>query len=582
MDTFNETGLSQEILAAVNDLGFVNPTPIQQKTIPHLMNANDDLIACAQTGTGKTAAFGLPLLHHTDIHSTKIQSIILCPTRELCLQISKDIESYAKHLKGFKVIPVYGGASIDAQINALNKGGQFVVGTPGRTLDLIKRKRLRLGNVKWLVLDEADEMLSMGFKDDLDAILSTIPDNKQTLLFSATMPTEIVRMAKKYMKNPVEISVGGKNVSTENVSHAFYVAQAKDRYIALKRIVDIHPNIYAIVFCRTRRETKEVADKLSNDGYNSDALHGDLSQAQRDHVMSKFRSSQLQLLVATDVAARGLDVHDLSHIINYNLPDETDIYTHRSGRTGRAEKKGVSLSIVHTREMNKISMIEKKIGKKMERRMIPLGKDICKKQLFKLIDKVEKVEVNELQIESFLPSIYQKLEWLSREDLVKHFVSVEFNRFLSYYKDAPDINVSTKKSDFKSSEIRKSGRNRISFARFFINIGSKNKLTPKLLLTIINQNINERNAEIGKIEILKSFSFFETDEAYKSLVLESFKNAKYEGVKLVVEESNKKKQGGERNDFRGRDNNRGRDDNRGRGDKKETNFKKSKFKRPRN
>ena len=582
MDTFNETGLSQEILAAVNDLGFVNPTPIQQKTIPHLMNANDDLIACAQTGTGKTAAFGLPLLHHTDIHSTKIQSIILCPTRELCLQISKDIESYAKHLKGFKVIPVYGGASIDAQINALNKGGQFVVGTPGRTLDLIKRKRLRLGNVKWLVLDEADEMLSMGFKDDLDAILSTIPDNKQTLLFSATMPTEIVRMAKKYMKNPVEISVGGKNVSTENVSHAFYVAQAKDRYIALKRIVDIHPNIYAIVFCRTRRETKEVADKLSNDGYNSDALHGDLSQAQRDHVMSKFRSSQLQLLVATDVAARGLDVHDLSHIINYNLPDETDIYTHRSGRTGRAEKKGVSLSIVHTREMNKISMIEKKIGKKMERRMIPLGNDICKKQLFKLIDKVEKVEVNELQIESFMPSIYQKLEWLSREDLVKHFVSVEFNRFLSYYKDAPDINVSTKKSDFKSSESRKSGRNRISFSRFFINIGSKNKLTPKLLLTIINQNINERNAEIGKIEILKSFSFFETDEAYKSLVLESFKDAKYEGLKLVVEESNKKKQGGERNDFRGRDNNRGRDDNRGRGDKKETNFKKSKFKRPRN
>ena len=582
MDTFIETGLNKEILAAVNDLGFINPTSVQQKAIPHLMTSTDDLIACAQTGTGKTAAFGLPLLHHTDINSNKIQSIILCPTRELCLQITKDIESYGKHLKGFRVIPVYGGASIEAQINALNKGGQFVVGTPGRTLDLIKRKRLRLGNVRWLVLDEADEMLSMGFKDDLDAILSTIPDNKQTLLFSATMPTEIVRMAKKYMKNPVEISVGGKNVSTENVSHAFYVAQAKDRYIALKRIVDIHPNIYAIVFCRTRRETKEVADKLSNDGYNSDALHGDLSQAQRDHVMSKFRSSQLQLLVATDVAARGLDVHDLSHIINYNLPDETDIYTHRSGRTGRAEKKGVSLSIVHTREMNKISMIEKKIGKKMERRMIPLGKDICKKQLFKLIDKVEKVEVNELQIESFLPSIYQKLEWLSREDLVKHFVSVEFNRFLSYYKDAPDINVSTKKSDFKSSEIRKSGRNRISFARFFINIGSKNKLTPKLLLTIINQNINERNAEIGKIEILKSFSFFETDEAYKSLVLESFKNAKYEGVKLVVEESNKKKQGGERNDFRGRDNNRGRDDNRGRGDKKETNFKKSKFKRPRN
>jgi len=576
MDTFNETGLNQEILAAVSDLGFTTPTSVQQKAIPHLMNSSDDLIACAQTGTGKTAAFGLPLLHHTDIHSNKIQSIILCPTRELCLQITKDIESYAKHLKGFRVIPVYGGASIDTQINALNKGGQFVVGTPGRTLDLIKRKRLRLGNVRWLVLDEADEMLSMGFKDDLDAILSTIPDNKQTLLFSATMPNEIVRMAKTYMKNPVEISVGSKNVSTENVSHAYYVAQAKDRYIALKRIVDMHPNIYAIVFCRTRRETKEVADKLSNDGYNSDALHGDLSQAQRDHVMSRFRNKQLQLLVATDVAARGLDVHDLSHIINYNLPDETDIYTHRSGRTGRAEKKGVSLSIVHTREMNKISMIERKIGKKMERKMIPLGKDICKKQLFKLIDKVEKVEVNESQIEAFMPSIYQKLEWLDRENLVKHFVSVEFNRFLSYYKDAPDINVNTKKSDFKSTRNEKQGRNRTIFTRFFINIGSKNKLTPKLLLTIINQNINERNAEVGKIEILKSFSFFETDEAYKSLILKSFQNAEYEGVKLVVEESNKKKQGGERNDFRGRDNNRGR------GDKKETNFKKSKFKRPRN
>ncbi|MBI9038960.1 MAG: DEAD/DEAH box helicase [Bacteroidales bacterium] len=579
MDTFNETGLNQEILAAVSDLGFTTPTSVQQKAIPHLMNSTDDLIACAQTGTGKTAAFGLPLLHHTDIHSNKIQSIILCPTRELCLQITKDIESYAKHLKGFRVIPVYGGASIDTQINALNKGGQFVVGTPGRTLDLIKRKRLRLGNVRWLVLDEADEMLSMGFKDDLDAILSTIPDNKQTLLFSATMPNEIVGMAKTYMKNPVEISVGSKNVSTENVSHAYYVAQAKDRYIALKRIVDMHPNIYAIIFCRTRRETKEVADKLSNDGYNSDALHGDLSQAQRDHVMSRFRNKQLQLLVATDVAARGLDVHDLSHIINYNLPDETDIYTHRSGRTGRAEKKGVSLSIVHTREMNKISMIEKKIGKKMERKMIPLGKDICKKQLFKLIDTVEKVEVNESQIEAFMPSIYQKLEWLDRENLVKHFVSVEFNRFLSYYEDAPDINVNIKKSDFKSTRNEKQGKNKTIFTRFFINIGSKNKLTPKLLLTIINQNINERNAEVGKIEILKSFSFFETDEAYKSLILKSFKNVEYEGIKLLVEESNKKKQDSGRDDNRGRDYNRGRDKNRGREDNKETRFKRARVKR---
>jgi ATP-dependent RNA helicase DeaD len=582
MDTFNETGLNQEILTAVNDLGFVTPTPIQQKVIPHLMTPHDDLIACAQTGTGKTAAFGLPLLHHTDTQSTKVQTIILCPTRELCLQIAKDIESYSKHIKGLRVIPVYGGSSIDTQINALNKGGQFVVGTPGRTLDLIKRKRLRLANVRWLVLDEADEMLSMGFKDDLDAILSTIPDNKQTLLFSATMPNDIVRMAKKYMKSPVEISVGGKNISTENVSHAFYVAQAKDRYIALKRIVDMHPNIYAIIFCRTRRETKEVADKLSNDGYNSDALHGDLSQAQRDHVMSRFRSKQLQLLVATDVAARGLDVPDLSHVINYNLPDETDIYTHRSGRTGRAEKKGTSLSIVHTREMNKISMIERKIGKKMERKMIPLGKDICKKQLFKLIDKVEKVEVNESQIEAFLPSIYSKLEWLSREDLVKHFVSVEFNRFLAYYKDAPDINVNVRKSDSKKPmKEKRSRRDDVSFARFFINIGSKNKLAPKDLLILINQQINERNAEIGKIEILKSFSFFETDETYKELILKSFKNARYKGVKLLVEESNKKKSGRGREENKGRERkyNKGREDNRGREDKKEKRFKRSRIKK---
>ena len=582
MDTFNETGLNQEILTAVNDLGFVTPTPIQQKVIPHLMTPHDDLIACAQTGTGKTAAFGLPLLHHTDTQSTKVQTIILCPTRELCLQIAKDIQSYSKHIKGLRVIPVYGGSSIDTQINALNKGGQFVVGTPGRTLDLIKRKRLRLANVRWLVLDEADEMLSMGFKDDLDAILSTIPDNKQTLLFSATMPNDIVRMAKKYMKSPVEISVGGKNISTENVSHAFYVAQAKDRYIALKRIVDMHPNIYAIIFCRTRRETKEVADKLSNDGYNSDALHGDLSQAQRDHVMSRFRSKQLQLLVATDVAARGLDVPDLSHVINYNLPDETDIYTHRSGRTGRAEKKGTSLSIVHTREMNKISMIERKIGKKMERKMIPLGKDICKKQLFKLIDKVEKVEVNESQIEAFLPSIYSKLEWLSREDLVKHFVSVEFNRFLAYYKDAPDINVNVRKSDSKKPmKEKRSRRDDVSFARFFINIGSKNKLAPKDLLILINQQINERNAEIGKIEILKSFSFFETDETYKELILKSFKNARYKGVKLLVEESNKKKSGRGREENKGRERkyNKGREDNRGREDKKEKRFKRSRIKK---
>ncbi|RLD83641.1 MAG: ATP-dependent helicase, partial [Bacteroidetes bacterium] len=444
MITFKETELNPEILKALDELGFVNPTPIQEKTIPHLLSSERDLVGFAQTGTGKTAAFGLPIIHQIDTKSKNVQAIILSPTRELCVQIAQDITNYAKYTKGLNVVAVYGGTSIDTQIRSLKKGAQIVVGTPGRTLDLIKRKKLKLSTVEYLVLDEADEMLTMGFKDDLDAILEGTPAEKQTLLFSATMPKEIANIAKKYMKDSVEISAGKKNIGAENVNHIYYMVNARDRYLALKRIADINPKIYGIVFCRTRRETKEVAEKLMGDGYNADALHGDLSQAQRDYVMSRFRTKKLQLLVATDVAARGLDVTDLTHIINYNLPDDLEVYIHRSGRTGRAGKKGISISIIHSRETGKIRMIQKKVGKTFEHIPVPSGKEICGKQLYNLIDKVEKIEVDESQIEQFLPEIYKKLDWLSREELIKHFVSAEFNRFLAYYKNAPDLNVSSK------------------------------------------------------------------------------------------------------------------------------------------
>ncbi len=594
MTTFAESGLKPEILNAINDLGFENPTPIQQKSIPLLLESEIDLIASAQTGTGKTAAFSLPLIHHTNIESKKVQTIVLCPTRELCLQIGRDMKSYSKFIKGFNVITVYGGTSIDTQIKELRRGGQVVVGTPGRTLDLINRRKLDLSEVRWVVLDEADEMLSMGFMEDLDAILAATPEEKQTLLFSATMPKEIVRLSKKYLTEPQRIStIDSKVTSSANVSHAYYVANARDRYLALKRIVDVHPSIYGIIFCRTRRDTKTVAEQLAQDGYSTDALHGDLSQAQRDFVMNRFRKKQVQLLVATDVAARGLDVNDLSHVINYNLPDELDVYVHRSGRTGRAESLGVSVAIITGREVGKIRMLERKIGKKMEQRQIPSGKDICKKQLFKLIDTVEKVSVDETLIGEFMPEISQKLEGMSREDLIKHFVSVEFNRFLAYYKNAKDLNVSARSSSrgrdrdfsFRDRDRGRGGRrdrfrdrdgrrdrndrrdrrddrdrdrggrrdrdtsgNR--FVRFFINVGSKNKLSPKSLLNLINQNTPNESVEIGKIEILKNFSFFEVTEPYTQIINNALNNVEHEGEKIVVEQSNNPKPVPERNFFK--------------------------------
>ena len=456
MVLFDEMGLDSSLLKAVKELGFTEPTPIQEKVIPKMLTEKKDLVAQAQTGTGKTAAFGMPIIQMVDIANKDTKSLVLCPTRELCVQITSDLKKYATYVDGLRVVPVYGGASIDTQIRSLKKGGQIVVGTPGRVRDLINRRVLKIQKINWLVLDEADEMLNMGFKEELDAILESTPEGKQTFLFSATIPKAILRIANNYMHQPDEISVGTKNAGAENVKHEYYVAHARHRYEVLKRIADMNPQIYGIVFCRTRRETKEVADKFMSDGYNADALHGDLSQSQRDFVMNRFRNRHIQMLVATDVAARGLDVNDLTHVINYNVPDDLEVYIHRSGRTGRAGKSGTSITIIHTRENRKIKELEKIAKKPFTRKMIPGGKEICKKQLFNLVDKVEKVELNDGQIEEFLPEIYKKLEWLSREDLIKHFVSVEFNRFLSYYKNAPDLNVEVGSTYEKNKSHEKS------------------------------------------------------------------------------------------------------------------------------
>lgn len=529
MSTFEELGLKPELLKIIDELGFVNPTPIQDKIIPVILNTSKDLIGLAQTGTGKTAAFGFPIIQLSDITSGQVQSLVLCPTRELCMQVANDLKTYSRYINHFKAISVYGGASIEPQINAIKKGCQIVVGTPGRTLDLIRRKVLKIKNIRWLVLDEADEMLNMGFKEELDAILEQTPGEKQTFLFSATMPREIRNIAEKYMNKPEEVLAGKKNIGAENVRHEFYIVNAKDRYEALKRIADINPKIYSIVFCRTRRETKEVADKLIADGYNADALHGDLSQVQRDNVMNRFRIKHLQILVATDVAARGLDVNDLTHIINYNLPDELEIYIHRSGRTGRAGKSGISIAICHSREVNKIKRLEQLSDKKFVKKQVPGGSEICEKQLFNLIDKVEKIEVNDTQIEQYLPVIYKKLDWLSREDLIKHFVSVEFNRFLAYYKGARDLNVVGKPKE----EIRK-GKAK-GFSRFFISVGSKSNLTVPRLIGLINDTTQKRNIEIGKIDIMKKFSFFEIDQRFEKEILRAFKNVRYEGGSVSVE-----------------------------------------------
>ena len=538
MDNFKQTRLHPDILKAITKMGFETPTPIQAKTIPHLMASAHDLIATAQTGTGKTAAFGLPSIHLTDMEDRRTQTLVLCPTRELCMQITKDLGNFSKYINGMNILAVYGGASIQAQIKSLKKGAQIVIGTPGRTKDLIKRKRLDISHVARVVLDEADEMLTMGFKKDLEMILAQTPQEKQTLLFSATMSKRVVEITKSYMNNPLEIAAARMNIAAENVQHICYMVNAKDRYEVIKRIIDINSGIYGIVFCRTRRETKEVANKLMHDGYNADTLHGDLSQMQRDEVMGRFRNRQLQILVATDVAARGLDVDDLSHVINFNLPDDDEIYVHRSGRTGRAGKKGISIIIIHTREVRKIREIEKKFSITFIRETVPSGLDICKKRLYTLIGKVENVEVDEQQIGQFMPDIYKKLEWLEREELIKHFVSTEFNRYLSYYKNARDINISGDSMGEKRSKREKRSREdrrNTSFAGFYVNVGFKHKLNPGRLIGLINECLRSSDAVIGKIEVMKTFSFFEIDNKWESKLFVGFKGKKFEGIPLLIE-----------------------------------------------
>jgi ATP-dependent RNA helicase DeaD len=532
---FIEMGFSPELLKGIEKLGFTQPTPIQEKVAPTILTTDKDLVGLAQTGTGKTAAFGLPLIELTDVAQNEVQTLILAPTRELCMQITKDLESFSKYTKGLKVVAIYGGAPIETQLKKLRDGVHIIVATPGRMLDVIKRKAVKINKIRTLVLDEADEMLNMGFRDELDNILETTPPTKRTLLFSATMPKEVARIAKNYMDDPVKITVGNQNSGAENIRHIYYQVHAKDRYLALKRIADINPDIYGIVFCRTRRETKEVADKLIKDGYNADALHGDLSQAQRDQVMKRFREGNLQMLVATDVAARGIDVNDITHIINYNLPEELATYTHRSGSTGRAGKSGISIAIVNFREKSKIPQIEKIIGKKFEKLPVPNGEEICKKQLFRLIDRMDKAEVDEEQIEPFMETVNKKLAWLTKEDIIKKFVSLEFNRFLDYYKDAPDLNAGANERSSSRGEKRREGKKRDNFARIFINIGKKDKIAPKNIIGLVNDSTGNRDIAIGDIDIKGSFSFFEVDPHYAEDVIDSFKNTRFKGRKVFVE-----------------------------------------------
>jgi len=537
---FEEMGLDPRLVKGVLEMGFAHPMPIQEKVIPVALSEERDLVGLAQTGTGKTAAFGLPLISKTDVTSKRVQTIVLSPTRELCIQITNDIRDYSKYVDGFKVVAIYGGASIEGQLKELRRKPQMIVATPGRLLDMIERKKVDLSQINSVVLDEADEMLNMGFKEELNAILDTTPDSKSTYLFSATMPKEVTRIALHYMNDPIEIQVGSRNAGAENVAHYYYMVQASNKYPALKRIVDINPDIYGIVFCRTRADTKDIAEKLIVDGYNADSLHGDLSQAQRDYVMHKFRMKNLQILVATDVAARGLDVDDLTHVINYNFPDELQAYTHRSGRTGRAGKKGVSISIIHKREKNRVQQAEKLIGKKIEFKKVPGGHEICEKQLFNLIDRMEKVDVDDSEIDPYLDVIFKKLDWLTKEQVIKQFVSLEFNRFLDYYKDSPDLNIETKRPGKKERAKGKErergpklGRGDVS--RFFMKGGKKNKIEPPHIIGMINDMTGTKNIEIGKIEIMSTFSFFEVDANSTDMILKNVQKASINGEKTYVE-----------------------------------------------
>lgn len=544
MKTFEELGVSEPLRHAITELGFESPMPVQEKVIPHLLDdSSADVVALAQTGTGKTAAFGLPVIQRIDTSRRKPQALILAPTRELCLQIAADLADFSKYIPELKVIPVYGGSSIESQIRALRDGSQIIVATPGRLIDLINRGVVKLGDVHTVVLDEADEMLNMGFLDSIDEILSHVPQERKMLFFSATMPDEIARISKKYMKQPVEFVIGNKNEGTRNVRHVYYMVNARDKYLALKRIADDSPNIYAIIFCRTRRDTQEIADNLIADGYNADALHGDLSQQQRDIVMKKFRDRVITLLVATDVAARGLDVDDLTHVINYGLPDDTAVYTHRSGRTGRAGKTGISAAIIHSREKGKLREIEKKIGRTFERKEVPTPQHIIEKQLYNLADRLERVKVDDEEIGKYLPGVQRKLEWLTGEDLLKRILSLEFNRLLDYYRDAPKIDFIDEKprkerkerervTDPKEKDRRTAEK---GMSRIYINAGKVDGFYAGNLIDMLNHLVTGKRVDVGRIDLMPGYSLFDVADGDARRVVEGLTGSDFLGKRIYCE-----------------------------------------------
>lgn len=539
-------------------MGYESPMPVQEEVIPFLLGEDNDVIALAQTGTGKTAAFGLPILQKINVSEYQPQALILCPTRELCLQIAGDLNDYSKYIDDLKVLPVYGGSSIESQIKALKRGVHVIVATPGRLLDLMNRRTVNLGTVRSVIMDEADEMLNMGFTESINAILAEVPASRNMLLFSATMPQGIASISKKYMNNPKEVVIGNKNEGNKNIKHISYIVQARDKYLALKRIADFYPNIYGIIFCRTRKETQEIADKLIQDGYSADSLHGELSQQQRDYVMQKFRVKNIQLLVATDVAARGLDVDDLTHVINYGLPDEVESYTHRSGRTGRAGKTGISIAICHVKEKGRIRDIERIINKKFEKGVMPTGKSICEKQLLNLVDQIEKVKVNEEEINPLMPDIYRKLEWLEKEDIIKRIVSMEFNRLIDYYSNAPEIQDATDERSARRGEFGERGssergergsRNpsqaQEGYSRLFLNFGKADGLFPNQLIELINKCVPGK-VQVGKIDLRDNFSFFEVESAESDRVIKEMSGFEVDGRRISVEPAQGRKEGGDR------------------------------------
>ena len=568
LKTFEELGVSEEIRRAITELGFESPMPVQEEVIPYLLGSNNDVIALAQTGTGKTAAFGIPVLQRLDPSSRDTQALILSPTRELCLQIADDLKDFSKYMNGINIVAVYGGTSIENQIRALRHGAQVIVATPGRLIDLMNRGKANLEKVYNVVLDEADEMLNMGFTDSINEIFEGVPKDRNTLLFSATMSREIERIAKSYLREYKEIVVGSRNEGAENVNHIYYMVHAKDKYLALKRIVDFNPKIFGIIFCRTKLETQEIADKLIHDGYNAESLHGDLSQQQRDLTMQKFRQHLTQLLVATDVAARGLDVDDLTHVINFGLPDDIESYTHRSGRTGRAGKKGTSISIMHIREKHKMRAIEKEIGKSFVEGVIPSAKEICKKQLYKVMDQIVKTDVNDEEIDPFMTDINRYFEFIDKEDLIKKIVSMEFGKFLAYYADAPEIEAPSKSSRDSSGKrsgkgerggrgerggkgergsrgergARGSRKAEAGYSRLFINLGKDDGFYPGEVMQYINKHVEGRQA-VGHIDLLKKFSYIEVPEKDAQKVMRALDGTVYKGREVRCNDADEKGHG---------------------------------------